>query len=65
VHYVIVPGIDDSDAAHWQSIWQVAWGPGASRIRVRSWSKPDLEDWQRAISQAVSEVEGDPVLLVA
>jgi predicted alpha/beta hydrolase family esterase len=65
VRYAIVPGIGDSDAAHWQSIWQVAWGSAACRIRVGSWSAPDHEDWREAVGRAVAGAQGEPVVLVA
>ena len=65
MYYVIVPGIDDSDAGHWQSIWQAAWGPAASRIRVGSWSDPDLADWRQAVARAVARAEGRPVVIIA
>lgn len=65
MRYVVVPGIDDSDAAHWQSIWQVAWESAATRIRVGSWSAPDFEDWRQAGGRAVSGAQGEPVVLVA
>lgn len=65
MRYVMVPGFDDSDGAHWQSIWQDGWGSAASRIRVGSWSAPDLEDWRWAVGRAVREAEGEPLVLVA
>ena len=45
MHFVIIPGIDNSDQAHWQSIWETEWGASAARIDVASWEKPELDDW--------------------
>ncbi|MFJ4657457.1 RBBP9/YdeN family alpha/beta hydrolase [Nocardia sp. NPDC088792] len=53
MHYLIVPGIDDSDGDHWQSHWQNGWGAAASRITPASWSAPDLDDWIKAVDRAV------------
>jgi predicted alpha/beta hydrolase family esterase len=43
--YVIAPGYQDSDAGHWQTLWQADFGPAAVRIAVGSWGEPELEDW--------------------
>jgi predicted alpha/beta hydrolase family esterase len=65
MHFVIVPGIGDSEHSHWQSIWQQEWGPSASRITVSSWTAPDLDDWCAAIDNAVHERALEDVVLVA
>ena len=53
MHFVIIPGIDNSDQAHWQSIWETEWGASAARIDVASWERPELDDWCLAIDRAV------------
>ncbi|WP_010277086.1 MULTISPECIES: RBBP9/YdeN family alpha/beta hydrolase [unclassified Streptomyces] len=64
--YVVVPGIDGSDEAHWQSRWEAGWGAEAVRIAPGSWSAPDLEDWVAALGKAYEAVAGrGPVVLVA
>lgn len=65
MRFVIVPGIDDSDSTHWQSIWQAEWGPIARRIAPTSWTQPDLEDWIAAVDRAVCWAGADDVVLVA
>lgn len=65
--YVIVPGLGDCDALHWQSIWEREWGETGARISPGSWSEPDLTDWVHAVQyaqNAASLTEG-PVFLVA
>ncbi len=52
MHYVIIPGINGSGQEHWQTLWQHAWGPSASRIGPSSWDNPDLDDWCVALDQA-------------
>ena len=64
MHFVIIPGIDNSDQAHWQSIWETEWGASASRIDVASWERPELEDWCLAIARAVRKA-GPSAVLVA
>jgi len=60
---VTVPGIGGSDEAHWQSRWEASWGSQAFRIVPGSWAAPDLTDWSRAISEAVTRAEADVVLV--
>ncbi|MGV9374436.1 RBBP9/YdeN family alpha/beta hydrolase [Nonomuraea sp. NPDC003707] len=65
MRYVIVPGINGSDADHWQTVWQAEWGPAAARISPSSWEEPDLDDWCHAIDRAVDEHPSADVVLVA
>jgi predicted alpha/beta hydrolase family esterase len=65
MHFVIVPGINGSGPGHWQSIWQDAWGPAASRIGPSSWDEPDLADWCLALDRAVRQHQPAEVVLVA
>ena len=64
MHFVIVPGINGSGPGHWQSIWQDAWGPSASRIGPSSWDEPDLGDWCRALDRAAQQHQPADVVLV-
>lgn len=66
---MIVPGIWNSDPEHWQSLWQAdreASDGRVVRIAPASWSHPDAEDWQAAITSAVASLDpadGPPVLV--
>ncbi|MFI9504760.1 RBBP9/YdeN family alpha/beta hydrolase [Nocardia sp. NPDC052566] len=62
---MIVPGIDDSDADHWQSHWQTEWGTAASRIAPASWTEPDLENWLDALDRAVDANDSRETVMVA
>jgi predicted alpha/beta hydrolase family esterase len=59
---VIVPGIGNSDADHWQSHWEAAW-PRAARIAPASWDAPDLPDWIAALDAAVAAAPTPPVVV--
>lgn len=67
IGYVVVPGIDGSDDAHWQSRWEQTWGERAVRIEPDSWSVPELDDWVQAIERGVGLLEPrvDDIVLVA
>lgn len=60
---MIVPGIWNSDAEHWQSVWQRERGDDAVRIAPASWEEPDPGDWRNAISHAVASCAEPPVLV--
>ncbi|KAG8155079.1 RBBP9/YdeN family alpha/beta hydrolase [Burkholderia catarinensis] len=59
---VIVPGIGDSGADHWQSHWEAAL-PGATRITPASWDTPDLLDWVAALDEVVAQAAVPPVVI--
>jgi len=54
---LILPGINDSGPAHWQSLWQASI-PGARRVPQRDWDNPDCEAWVAALAREVDEVCG-------
>jgi len=54
VKYVIAPGYLDSDAGHWQTLWQAQWGEQAVRTAPSSWVEPDFDDWQAALDAAAT-----------
>lgn len=53
MRFVIAPGYLDSDAGHWQTLWQRRWGAQAVRTAPSSWDEPEFEDWQAALDAAV------------
>lgn len=60
---MIVPGIWNSDAEHWQSGWERERGDDAVRIDPASWGEPEPGDWRDAISRAVASCAEPPVLV--
>ena len=65
MHFVVAPGMNNSDETHWQTLWQLEWRESASRIHVTSWSAPTLVDWSRAIGRAVVGFPDRSVVVVA
>ncbi len=49
---VIVPGLRNSGAGHWQTVWQQRL-PNAERIQLPQWERPDLQQWADAIVTTV------------
>jgi predicted alpha/beta hydrolase family esterase len=60
---LIIPGLNDSGPAHWQS-WLQARHRGALRVVQRDWTVPDLDDWAGAIGCHLAGVDG-PCIAVA
>jgi predicted alpha/beta hydrolase family esterase len=52
VKYLMIPGIDDSGADHWQTHWERELR--ATRIGPESWSEPQESDWLAAITAKAS-----------
>lgn len=51
---MIAPGYQDSDAGHWQTLWQADFGTAAARVAVSSWEAPELEDWVAGLDAAMT-----------
>lgn len=60
---LVVPGLRDSGANHWQTHWQRRY-PDFIRVRQADWNTPDLDRWARALVEAALAVE-EPALVIA
>lgn len=58
----IIPGIGNSGAAHWQTHWECRL-PGARRLSVADWDRPDLNNWITGVDQLVAAFEQPPILV--
>lgn len=64
---LILPGIDDSGPAHWQTLWQADL-VGCARVAARDWGHPVCGEWVAALDSTLArlaETDPRPVLLVA
>lgn len=59
---LILPGWQNSDAEHWQSHWESAYG--YLRVEQHDWQRPRKGDWQARLDEVVSQ-QDLPVVLVA
>ena len=59
---LILPGWLNSEAAHWQSRWQLR--HGYTRVEQHDWIRPLRGDWTVQLEEAVLAAPG-PVVLVA
>jgi len=60
---LIVPGLNNSDAQHWQTHWQ-AQLIGSRRIELDDWATPNLNKWCNAIEQALATAN-EPSIVIA
>lgn len=60
---LIVPGLGDSGAGHWQSRWQSKL-PNAARVVQASWQAPVRDAWCEAIRAGIAAAD-KPVVVVA
>ncbi|MCW8890527.1 MAG: alpha/beta hydrolase [Sedimenticola sp.] len=63
IHYIIVPGFQNSGERHWQTRWQQRL-PNSRRTQPSSWDYPEHDDWVKALQREISAVTG-PVILIA
>lgn len=60
--FLIVPGLNDSDAGHWQTRWQRDYG--LPRVVQPQWNVPDIDVWAQTLERYVG-VFASPVVLLA
>jgi predicted alpha/beta hydrolase family esterase len=63
---LIIPGIGDSPASHWQTLWQEADPASFARIELSpiEWNEPRRDRWVAAITEALQGL-GEGTILVA
>lgn len=59
---LIIPGINGSGPAHWQTLWEEKYG--LERVEQRDWVNPDLAEWISTLNEAVT-ANPERVVLVA
>jgi predicted alpha/beta hydrolase family esterase len=56
---LVVPGLNDSGPAHWQS-WLEAGERDAARVIQRDWATPELDRWADRIADTIDETIASP-----
>ncbi|MBX3341947.1 MAG: alpha/beta hydrolase [Nitrospira sp.] len=59
---LIVPGIGNSGAQHWQTLWE-RHHPSWQRVQQRDWDRPVLAEWLPVLESAVAGFPAPPVLI--
>lgn len=60
---LIVPDLHNSDAQHWQSLWEHSI-PRTRRIRLHDWHTADWVKWRNSIIASLISID-EPVILIA
>ncbi|MFC9324367.1 RBBP9/YdeN family alpha/beta hydrolase [Kitasatospora sp. NPDC057015] len=61
--YLVLPGYQNSDPEHWQSLWERE-DPAFRRLQQEDWEHPDPDAWTDTLHRAVTGHRG-PLVLVA
>lgn len=59
---IILPGIGNSGATHWQTIWETG-DARMTRFQPGDWDRPELIDWVRALDRAIEQATRPPLLV--
>ena len=59
--FLVLPGWQDSDEGHWQTIWEKKFG--WKRVVQSDWNHPSRSAWTAQILRAVDEQTAPPVLI--
>lgn len=62
MNILILPGLYNSDEAHWQSIWEKNL-PNAQRVQQANWEIPERDAWVSTLSAAVNDSKEDVILV--
>lgn len=58
---LIIPGLNGSGPAHWQTLWEEKYG--FERVEQKDWVNPDLAEWISKIKDAVTADVGRVTLV--
>jgi hypothetical protein len=59
---LVIPGIGNSDHAHWQTLWEST-NSTFVRVQQRDWNNPVCHEWVNVLEEAVAETGESPVLV--
>lgn len=60
--FLLLPGLGNSGADHWQSHWSAAF-PNASRVLQDNWDEPRREDWLHRLDHHVAAGKRPAILI--
>ena len=62
MHYLIVPGLNNSDEKHWQTFWEKSL-PSTSRVQQRNWDYPQREEWVNTLGDTIQKLDEDTIIV--
>jgi predicted alpha/beta hydrolase family esterase len=58
---LILPGLYNSGAGHWQTLWEDLF-PNARRVQQREWDAPNRSEWVATLDAAIKAADGTLIL---
>ena len=62
MHYLIVPGLNNSDEKHWQTFWQKSL-QNTSRVPQRDWDHPQKIEWIETLKATIENLKEDTIIV--
>ena len=62
MHYLIVPGLNNSDEKHWQTFWERSL-PSTQRVQQRDWDHPQRDEWVKTLSDTIQKINEDTIIV--
>lgn len=62
MHYLIVPGLNNSDEKHWQTFWEKSL-QNTSRVKQRDWDYPQRDEWVQALGDTIQKLDKDTIII--
>lgn len=62
MHYLIVPGLNNSDEKHWQTFWEKSL-QNTSRVKQRDWDHPQRDEWVQALGDTIQKLDKDTIII--
>ena len=62
MHYLIVPGLNNSDEKHWQTFWQKSL-QNTSRVPQRDWEHPQKIEWIETLKATIENLKEDAIIV--
>ena len=62
MHYLIVPGLNNSDEKHWQTFWEKSL-PNTLRVQQHSWDNPQKDDWVTTLGNTIQKLNQDTIII--
>lgn len=59
---LILPGWQNSEPEHWQSLWEAA-HPEYARVPQQEWERPERDDWVETLDFTVEALPAPPVIV--
>jgi predicted alpha/beta hydrolase family esterase len=64
IKFINVPGLNNSDDWHWQTLWEEQSPSNFVRVSQEDWDNPEKDKWVRSLKNTIENIK-EPIVLVA